>query len=585
MVTLKRRTVIYGIGVCGTVGPGLVVVVAFFGLRSLEVASWFAGIVGTVATVVATVVALVLARQDTAAASRAPAATTAPVPRGGATLAGVATPAQVDLAGAAAPIHDKIGSTEPPTPDPLQDADLIGAPGLGPGDANAERQAGHVHIAAAAWSEDFKSPRVSEGLLRGTPARDLSQALAPLDEFLERSLPKITVEIHTAHRSRNVPADTVARFWTVMLVDSILQDGGVGIQRWLVRETDTILRKDRSAVPRLREVWQWMFDTYLSSTADQPETGLMQTLVTEAITRSGDDHKRLYPNVDFLIGIARDDPPTLRRIRDVLKEHDDVLRERGSSPATLRRVQLLLGRLGAASGPAPFNPDLVAFPAHATWPYPFQAMCLPLTVGDVNGILRRPGGAEPAMPYGLPQDRADGTAFAGMWRELSDILGSLPRPADGDDWRWDIPTVAEWITLADCVDQPYPWGRTPPTRLHANLKFEPDSRLSPVGTYVAGKSKGGVYDCCGGLHEIVYELPHERFDTDPHFEGAFRLAGGSYLSPPDGVTGQRFRHLSPRDRGDRPSCVGIRLIAYRERDEALRWEALRAYRLGRQNRS
>jgi hypothetical protein len=368
------------------------------------------------------------------------------------------------------------------------------------------------------------------------------------------------------------------------LVDSILHEGGIGLQRWLLRETDTILRKEASAVPHLRLVWQWMFDNYLKSTVDQPATELMESLITEAISQCGDNHRRLHLNVSFLIDIARDDSPTLRRLRENLKEHDNLLRERGSSPATLKRIQLLLGQLGAVGGPTPFNPDVVPISANAACPYPFRVMRFPLTVGDVDGILRRPRTTNAAMPYAIPQDRADGTAFAGMWRELSNLLSSLSRPTDRDDWRWDIPTVAEWITLAGCTAQPYPWGFEPPTRLHANLKFEPDSRLSPVGMYVAGRSAAGIYDLCGGVHEIVRELPHDRFVDDCHFEGAFRLAGGSYMSLPNGVTGQRFRHLSPRDRGGRPSCVGIRLIAYRERDEALRWEALRMHRLGRQKR-
>ncbi|GIG85655.1 formylglycine-generating enzyme family protein [Plantactinospora endophytica] len=553
-MTVKRRAAVYWVAGFVVVA-GLAVAATFFGLQSLEVASWLAG----VASLGAAISTLVLARD------------------------GIATASPAAIGTSTVPAPDPVeapGPVEPPirvaAPVPVRSSDA------GPDDAVEPPPVAHVRIAARAWMSYLERRGVSEGLLRGRPAGEVFPALAPLDEFLARSLPEIDVQVRTAYRPRDVPVDSVDRFWTIMLIDSILHDGGLGLQRWLLRETDIILRQEPAAVPRLTAMWQWLFDNHLRSTAGQPEPGLTRTLISEAINHCGDDHKRLYPNVNFLMEVTRDDPVTLRLIRDALQQHDGLLRERGTNPATLKRVRILLGRLGAVANPGLFDPDLVSFAASAVCPYPFQAMRFPLTFGEVDAILRRPGGASPATPYVLAPEQADGYAFAGMWRELSNLLGSLPRPPERDDWRWDVPTVAEWITLAGCVSQPYPWGLDPPTPLHANLRFTPDSRLSPVGTYVAGRSPDGVYDCCGGVHELVRELPHEQFEDDRRFEGAFRLAGGSYLSPPHGVTGQRFRHLSPRDRGDRPSCVGIRLVAYRERDEATRWDALRAYRVGRQ---
>jgi formylglycine-generating enzyme required for sulfatase activity len=145
--------------------------------------------------------------------------------------------------------------------------------------------------------------------------------------------------------------------------------------------------------------------------------------------------------------------------------------------------------------------------------------------------------------------------------------------------------VAEWLALAGCIDQRFPWGNAPPTRAHANLKFDTDSRLKPVGTFLAGCSPAGVYDCCGGVHEIVREMPHERFVSDQRFAAAFRLAGGSYWTEPVGLTCQRLRHLSVRERTTgHPSTVGIRLILYREADESARWASLREFRKHRQAR-
>ncbi|SNS60009.1 hypothetical protein SAMN05421812_10165 [Asanoa hainanensis] len=555
---LTRRTVIFAIG--GVAAGGLAVAAAAFGAQSVEFASWLAGI-GSLAATVATLTST----------------------RGGPPAAQPGDTTSSTDASSPAAIPTQAPAPEAAPPEIISSPSSPAAPPQAAADA-------HLVVSASAWTAQLERPGVSEGLLRGAAMREISADLAPLDDLLAHSLPHLRVEIRTAYRPRTVQVGSVDQFWTVMLVDSILHDGSIGLQRWLLRATDLILSAERHHVPRLTEFWEWFFVTHLAATADEPADGLMATFVTEAIRQSGDDHKRLYPIIDLFIRIARDDPATLRLIRDALTRHDEVLRERGSSPALLKRVQVLLGRLGAAVGPTPFRPVLVDFAPDAICPYPFRAMEVPLTVGDVDAILRRASGADAAMPHVLSQGSTDGTAFGGLCRELTDILGSLLRTsasasagANGsDEWRWDIPTVAEWVRLAGCVDQPYPWGHDLPTPLHANLKFDRGSRLSPVRTYMAGRTAAGVYDCCGGVHEIVREQKHDTFDTDRRFEGAFRLAGGSYLSPPHGVTGQRFRHLSARDRGGRPSCVGVRLIAYREVDEARRWESLKAFRLGRQ---
>ncbi|MEV4536855.1 hypothetical protein AB0J82_24055 [Asanoa sp. NPDC049518] len=443
----------------------------------------------------------------------------------------------------------------------------------------------HIVVDAGAWSPLLARDGVSEGLLRGAPAAEVSPDLARLDEFVRQSLPAIRIELRTAFRGRTFRIESVEQFWTIMLVDSVLTGDTLGLRRWLLRETDTVRRREPAAFARVRDVWQWMFDTYLSSWADLTGSGLLESFVEEAVGEAALDHNRLYRGVSLLLDIARFDEPSVRLIRGALKRHDSTLRANGAGPAMLGKLRVLIADaehdLFYSTGGATFQADLVAFPVRPGQPYEFRAMRHPLTVGDVEGLLRRSLGADLAKPFVLEQPPGR-TAFGGMWGELSHIISSMPHYADDPNWRWDIPTVAEWLTLADCVDQPFPWGDKPPTPDHANLKWDVHTRLSPIGAFEDGRSRADVYDCCGGVNEIVRELPIEKFGSDEKFAAAFRLAGGSYDTPPVGVTCQRFRRLSDRDRGERPSTVGIRLIVYRKDDEDRRWLALRRFRAVRQ---
>ncbi|GAA1879738.1 hypothetical protein [Asanoa iriomotensis] len=446
----------------------------------------------------------------------------------------------------------------------------------------AKARPAHVRVNTEAWFPVLARTGVSEGLLRGLPAGDVEPDLAELDAFVRGSLPAIQLDVQTAFQSRVFRVDSAAMFWIVMLVDSILTGDRVGERRWLLSTTDEVKRRHPEEFERVREVWQWTFDTYLRSSAD----GLLEWFVDEAIGAAGDDHNRLYRGLSLLLDVAKKDPPSVQLIRAALQRRDDELRADGAGPKMLGKLRVLI--VGAdhdhyTEGELAFRDKLVPFPPTEVRPYEFRAMRYPLRVADVEAILGRPLDGGPALPFVLDQPPGD-DAFRGLSQELTRIISSVPPFEDEGKWRWDIPTVAEWLTLADCVDQPYPWGWEPPTPKHANLKWTVESRLSPVETFLEGKTKAGVYDCCGGVHEIVRELPHERFETDQRFEAAFRIAGGSYWTPPAWVDCQGFRRLSRQVRGGPRSTVGIRLIVYREADEEPRWRSLKAFRVARQFR-
>jgi hypothetical protein len=206
----------------------------------------------------------------------------------------------------------------------------------------------------------------------------------------------------------------------------------------------------------------------------------------------------------------------VRLIRKALERHDHALRKANTGPAMLARVRALMGEADHrlydhGVDDRRFRPDLASFSDGELCRYEFRAMRYPLMVGDVDLILRRPPSPGSTRPFVLAHERGADSAFGELWREITQIVNSVPRHEDGEDWRWDIPTVAEWLTLAGCLAQPFPWGHAPPTPEHANLEFDATTRLSPVGTFVAGRSSAGIYDCCGGVNEIVRELPYRMF--------------------------------------------------------------------------
>lgn len=454
----------------------------------------------------------------------------------------------------------------------------------------AEEGPAHIRVASTAWSGLLERDGVSEGLLRGIPADQISPDLAPLDAFVRHSLPAIDIDVDTGYPSRTFRIDSVEHFWIIMLVDSILHDAPVGLQRWLLRETDAILHREQQFKHHLADVWRWLFEMQMEAADNATIATSVEMVIAEAISESAGDHNRLYRTFAFFLDILKDAPEVVRVVKEALERHDDSVRRTGGGPAMLGRIRALIATAehtlyGRNRSAIAFKPDLVSIPSDKICDYDFQVMRFPLTVANVDAILRRRSEQGLVKPFVLTHERDGDSPFRGLWKELTHILSSLPRQAGDETWRWDIPTVAEWITFAGCADQRYPWGNEPPTPERANIRFDATTRLSPVGTYVAGKSPHGVYDCCGGVHELVRELPHQQFESDEKFAGAFRLAGGSYLSPPQAVDCQRFRHLTERSRGSRPSTVGLRLVAYRDADEARRWASLRAFRLSRQERT
>jgi hypothetical protein len=209
-------------------------------------------------------------------------------------------------------------------------------------------------------------------------------------------------------------------------------------------------------------------------------------------------------------------------------------------------------------------------------------MCCPLTLADVDLLHGRPhrSGHEGDLPYlvELPDHAPD----EALQRLLLDLIGRLritTRSTAGEQWA--VPTVPEWPRLADCQDEAsrYPWGRQPPTRHRANLRYPSAgatrSALQPVRRHSAGAARTGAWDCCGNVHEIVEWRPGSFMLPDFRVSD-LRLAGGSFRDLAANVSCRRFRRFMPTP-GERRGNVGLRLIKYRSEDAGRRHVALKRY--------
>jgi hypothetical protein len=468
-----------------------------------------------------------------------------------------------------------------------------------------------VRIFSAAWMPYLlQNKSVSDQLLRGHSANEVQPALAPVEDFVREKPGGIAAEVQTKFGNQLYRVHSVPHLWAVMLVDSVLAHPDMS-QNWLVGETEKILKQSEKAlrqattgpktvekvVGQAREqvdaVWSWLFATYLrrGGPGQALAPNLPDQLLRSALDVSGNDANRLFRIFEFLRQIGSDDPSFMDQIVAVLSAHEAELPEDVPEP-TRSKVRTLIWRAssagtGAQTPTGTFMPKVVdvsaATSAGRRYPlsYPFEAMRHPLTVSDVAAILLTP--PEPNVMPGTPKvftvrrpGMTDERVFAELTKQLTDIVTRC-QAGNEDDWCWAVPTAAEWLVLAGCLDSPYPWGDAPPTRARANLNFPPEEpRLKEIGLHPRGRSPFKAHDCCGGVHEIVLIGPEQQMPAD------YRLAGASYKSPEQNADCRKLRPLTSDGKHSLSrQNLGLRLIRHRREDASARWEDLQRFLDGR----
>ncbi len=138
-----------------------------------------------------------------------------------------------------------------------------------------------------------------------------------------------------------------------------------------------------------------------------------------------------------------------------------------------------------------------------------DVMTFHLTVCQVEKLLgkKRTDQPNPIKPHVLQSPE-----------QLSEIVYALNAETPG--FRWRLPTVKEWRTIAR-QETAWPWGDEPPQPgRHAHLKYvSPVSGKDPVlrpvpgipqggptevGLFLPGRSRGGLFDLIGNVYDLVW---------------------------------------------------------------------------------
>lgn len=441
-----------------------------------------------------------------------------------------------------------------------------------------------IRVSIEPWSRLVQqTPRLADQLLHGhQPGQDGSPCPA-LDQLLG-ALPAngLTIEVFSDTEKVIERVRNAEEFWVRVLSSVVLHANGSGPIKWLAKETIKVLGKDKAATTPgiVGHLWKHMCKRYCSQLSSHYEPTVLKRLTRAGIEQAGDrDRDVLYRLFSFFYECLDQDYASVRKVADHLAEYDEELGN-NADPKFLETLKRLIGigistaTHGIAEIP-PFRPALAPIPTGLLCPYEFSAMVYPLTVYDyssIRGVLPRNVGENPKFPYVFNIVSGNEKAlFNVLASEVLSLVQLCNQFEPSEHLVWDVPTVCEWLALADCESEKYPWGGDQLTPQHANLAFDgSSSKLRPVGTCRLGASKHRTMDCCGNVHEIV------RISQDDSFPVAFRLAGGCFQTSPATASCQNFREFKSKPQDDRRN-VGLRLIRLDRADLPKRYSALKEY--------
>jgi hypothetical protein len=441
-----------------------------------------------------------------------------------------------------------------------------------------------AYIAEGTSNPREKPSMLLDRVLTGSSPSEGDEPFRSLEHFLSAALGKgFDVEIHSEQHYAAEKISNVKDFWKALITLLALDPGRRGPLKWLIKETVEALRKNSlNAQSMIEIVWEHICQLYCDHSSSYYRDEALNSIVALAIASSREppnwNHDLLYRFVTFLYEKLESDPASVSRIAEQLRYFDQELGN-DAPPSYLESLKYLIGTGRAiaihGTGDIPhFDTKLVVIAGSALCDYQFEAMVFPITVQDYSSLSGR-------LPSQLEDNLSHPFVFKIVSEEGHDLYNllasevmSIIRLVNGrepdDRFDWDIPTACEWLALADCENQSFPWGNDPPTPLRANLDFGAISKLRPVGTRLRGASKYGVQDCCGNVHEIV------RISRGGVFPSDFRLAGGCYQTNVR-VADCRVLRTFRKKKEDNRRNTAIRLIRYFKRDEGERYKAMQEF--------
>lgn len=415
-----------------------------------------------------------------------------------------------------------------------------------------------VQLSTGFWMEDLQS-NLADHLLDGSPTaiQDKSSPLSALDRIVAQAfgIPGLSVAIRMESEPITIGVSTDSEFWAALLADLSLLSGRPGNMRWLLKKTING-EGNRVEFGRIQAVWDCINRNFLSSHSGAHREDLLRRLVNAGLETERRDRRK--GQLRFLLELVTNDTYLKSIFRSAL---EDFYRVHSDLP--YQWLSDLLYLIGDATDDLQrADPDLVPIRPTGFWPYEFEVMRRPLTVGHARALSPAVLGGERGndlLPFRfLPRKRfgSHSDFYDNLRKELITIVRLMPSQADkASGLRWDVPTYREWLRIAGCESQRFPWGETFEQR-RANLKTDGDmTRILPVGNFPAGASRHGVDDCCGNVSEIV------RLTEGNQVPSSFGLIGHSYLTPSEVADCRNVGKFKPKAADDRWN-IGVRLIRY-----------------------
>ena len=294
-----------------------------------------------------------------------------------------------------------------------------------------------------------------------SPLKDGSSPLSELDELVTRALGIDGLSMAVRMESEPIAVRVFSRdqFWAALLADLALLRQRPGNMRWLLRETITGDGR-RAELRRIGEVWECIYRNFLSPGSGVNREDLFGRLVNAGLETAGRD--RLKGQLRFLLDLAKDDANLKLIFRNALEGFCQARND--LSPPRLSDLFYLIG--DASDDLQRSDPGLVRIKLPGSLLYDFEVMRRPLTVGHARALSPLLAGdrGNPLLPFRfLPPERFRTYAefYQNLRKELMAILRLMPSQADKDDGlQWDVPTFSEWLRLAGCEHQRFPWGTT-----------------------------------------------------------------------------------------------------------------------------
>lgn len=417
-------------------------------------------------------------------------------------------------------------------------------------------------------------------LIHGKKFKSTDEPFVTLEQFLITTIKcGLTVEVYSSKAQISSKIGSPNEFWVMLLSSLSIDANRTRPLKWLITETVVAL-KNKSLNPDsiIYKLWEFISQQYCNQLSPYYRPNIIDAISNTAAESASQNHESLFLFFSFLYDLLKSDLQSIRRIAENLERFDDHLGN-DASPSFLERLKILISNgktmaLRDVSDIPQFKPQLVPIPINQFVDYEFQSMVYPLTVFE-RFVIRKvlpPKDSNASHPFTFRIVSDEGES---LFNVLASEVGAIvklcnERYESSENHEWDVPTIVEWLSLSDCLENKYPWGNEPPTPQHANVDFGTFSKIRPVGTYPLGASKFGTHDCCGNVHEIV------RISNGNHFPGDFRLMGGCYQTSVRFASCQIARPFKPKDEDNRRN-VGVRLIRFHKRDSEKRFVALRKF--------